>query len=512
MSAPPHLILRADAGEKLGTGHVRRCLALAEAWQERGGAASFACAALPAFLRARLDRDAFAVVPMPGEPGGREDAWELRQVAAASGAVVVLDGYRLGAAFQAALHGHVPRLAVIDDHGRTGTARADLVVDQNLGVAETTYAGIAAGARILLGPRYALLRREFRALYGKSRSAPATARRVIVTLGGTDPMGLTARVLAALDMIASAELEITVLAAPAAADLHAGAADRHRVTVIRDPREVAPLIAASDLAVAAAGTTSWELAHLGVPAVLLTAAANQEPVAAALVEAGVAVSLGDGAAVSPEHMASTLARVIADRAAREAMSERGMALVDGQGAVRVAAVLAGDERALVLRRPTSADARLFWEWRNDPGTRAAAFSSEPIPWPRHLDWFMERLRDAAAVIVVAEDLAGSPVGHLRFDCGGGSEAEVHVTVSPAMRGRGIGTRLIREGCADYARLRAARRIHADIRPENTPSIRAFQGAGFVASGRAAVRGHNALHFVLDTGAGAAAAGSPNGPP
>jgi UDP-2,4-diacetamido-2,4,6-trideoxy-beta-L-altropyranose hydrolase len=494
-----NLLLRADASPRIGTGHVMRCLALAQAWQDAGGRASFASDDLPPALRDRVVAEGYAVEPAAA-PGTSEDA--ARTAALAKGLRaewVVLDGYRFGGDFQQALKEADRRVLVVDDFGHAGRYPADLVLNQNLGADERLYAQRGRDTRLLLGPRFALLRREF-TRPGWQRQTPGVARKVLVTLGGADPDNATGSVIAALSGVKIEGLEAIVVVGPAnphRAALEAAARESPaRIEVRADVSDMPALMRWADVAVAAGGSTSWERARFGLPALVLVLADNQEPVAAALGAGGLGWDLGWHHQVGQAELTDALERLLRDRAARETMARRGPELVDGRGAERVTQIMTGAPR-LRLRPATAEDARLLWEWVNEPSVRQVSFNPDPIPWEGHLDWLARRLADPDSRIYIAEDDAGRPVGQVRFDRNATGEAEIAVSVSAERRGGGTGAALIRAGVEKVFGDRWVLRVNAHIKPENAASLGCFRKAGFTVVGEGQVRGHRAIHAVRE---------------
>jgi UDP-2,4-diacetamido-2,4,6-trideoxy-beta-L-altropyranose hydrolase len=350
-----NLLIRTDAGVRMGTGHVMRCLALAQAWQDAGGRATFALAAGAEGLHPRLASEGVEIQTLTAEPGSADDTRQTNELALRA-AWVVLDGYHFSGAYQRALKEAGRRLLVVDDNGHAGHCGSELVLNQNLHADEKLYRDREPGTQLLLGPRHALLRREFRQWRGWSRPIPEHARKVLVTLGGSDPDNVTGKVLLALREVHTPGLETVVVAG--AANPHRAHLERAarsegiRVRLYGDVSDMPGLMAWADVAVAAGGGTSWERALMKLPSLVVVLADNQREVAASLATAGVGWNLGEPDSLSPAGIAAALQRLLEAHKDRAGMARRGAALVDGWGAARVCDRLVDS----VLRlRPARAD-------------------------------------------------------------------------------------------------------------------------------------------------------------
>ena len=324
------LLIRADADERIGTGHVMRCLALAQAWLDaKNGPVWLAANALPDEVRRRYEREGAFVLSVAA------GALVLPDVIRDKGATwAVLDGYGFGLAFQRAAKEAGASVLVVDDDGVAGEYIADVVVDSNVFAAEPPYAKRDANTCLLLGPRFALLRRELRG-HRAPRGEPAS--RVLVTFGGADPAGLSPL---ALDALGPLPVQITLIIGPAnprRVELEQAARALPNARVLWDASDMRALMDCSDVALAAAGGTCLELAHAGVPQIVAVTASNQERVAEALVEGGVAISVGEACQVTAEGMRRAVVSLLADQRTRAEMSARAVRLVDGYGAERVVA-------------------------------------------------------------------------------------------------------------------------------------------------------------------------------
>ena len=339
------LLIRADAGPGIGGGHVMRCLALAQAWMQSGGRACFAMAEGASSFGRRLTAENCRVETIRSIPGSADDARQSANIARRLAARwIVLDGYHLTGEFQHVLSeefsrvaGRVPQLARIDDCGIDAPLPADVLVNQNLHANPRLYAGCSSDAKLLLGPTYALLRREFAPWRTWQRRISPRAHRLLVTLGGSDDDNVAGKVIEALWMCSGLALDVRLVIGPAYAHRAklAVACERLGVRVERGVTDMTPLLAWADVAITAAGSTTWEAAFFGLPAIVLTLADNQREIAASAHDAGLVINLGWHADVGPERIAEALTKLCDAPQLRQAMSQRGRRIVDGLGAGRV---------------------------------------------------------------------------------------------------------------------------------------------------------------------------------
>lgn len=343
------LLIRADASPTIGTGHVMRCLALAQAWQSAGGRAGFASREMPDRLAARLRAEGCAIFPI--DAGGQAE--DARMTAAAAHAVgaswVVTDGY----AFDDAMHGRLKasglRVAAIDDRAQLDRCQVDLLINQNLDADRTHLERCAPGVRLLLGTRFALLRREFWPWRDWRRPVAARVKRVLVMAGGSDPHRLAELLIQALSRLGGpgaeepAGIEAKVVVGPANSRLSAvqreAAAAALPVEVVHDAHDMAALMSWCDFALSSGGSTAWELAMLGTPMALVATVDVEVRPAQALGAAGGCVYLGPRDELSALRVAEAVAQVLSDPARRRSLSTAAARLVDGYGGDRVAAAL-----------------------------------------------------------------------------------------------------------------------------------------------------------------------------
>ena len=465
----PTLLLRADANLQIGWGHVLRSLALAQAWQDAGGTAVFACADLPASLETRLRAQCSHVERVHAAIGSGDDAARTQTIAREHGASwLICDGYNFAGDWLRAVKSDAFSLCALDDLSATDLSAANLILNPNAGATAEFYARFAANATVLVGADYALLRREFRLRNRGEKIINSNIERVLIAMGGADICNLVPRALNWLQAQNFAG-EVVVLSGARAFDLPSFSFDLRTVNA-RD--EVPDWMNWCDLTLAAAGATTWELACCGAPAILSVVAENQRPLARWCEQNGVAVSVGE--ADEDWDLRLENAWYELNYEARRAMSRRARNAVDGQGAARAIQNLWPG--VVQLRAVTSNDARILWEWRNEAQTRAMSLQSDFVEWETHRTWLDARLNDGNSLLWIAHR-DGESLGTVRF-ARDEQGALISVVLAPDWRGQRLATPLIQSACRALFALWNVPRIRAQIKPENAASRRAFENAGF----------------------------------
>lgn len=344
------ILARADASTLIGTGHVMRCLAVAEALRDDGHEVVFAAAESTPAIDKRLSSDGFRRIAIAGPVGDAADLAATRSALRREHcSAVMLDGYRFGEAYRAGLQAAGARVLAWDDLGDGTALHADLVVNAAPQAHRLPYDRMAPGATLLLGPSYAPLRREVRQAARGARRALASRPVLLLTFGGSDPLGLTGPVLKALAAQRPDGCRLTAVVGgsnPLAEELAAiGRTLGPEVAVEIDCPRMGAVMAQAGLAVSAGGGTMGELAALAVPTLLVVTADNQAAASAQAATLGWCESVDARGGEAVETIANAALSLWSDHARREAMSAVAAALpLDGEGAGRIA-------RALTARSP-----------------------------------------------------------------------------------------------------------------------------------------------------------------
>jgi len=318
------VVVLADAGPTVGVGHVMRCLTLGAALRDLGVTVELWSRELPDALRERAH--AFGISTMPRRETLDDLALIDRLVDSEPG-LVVLDSYSISNQFVQTLdRSGLPSL-VIDDNRETPILAPLAVLNQNLHATSAMYADVDPSVARLVGPHWVLVRPEIVAF--RNQLVQVEAERVMVALGGADAGGLTSPIVEGLERSGLNVSAARGLMGPTTESVNAS-----------DPQRFAAELATCSVAVIAAGTTMWEAACLGTPAVALIMADNQHALARASAEIGLADVLDARNGVDVATVVSRVEALMSDGDRRSAMSAIGKALVDGEGSTRTASWIA----------------------------------------------------------------------------------------------------------------------------------------------------------------------------
>lgn len=351
---------RTDASLQIGTGHVMRCLTLADALRERGASCSFVCRPHQGHLLAFIARRGHQALALPelherAQPyqngtahaqwlgtDWATDAQDTQQVLSAYTDVqpvdwLVVDHYALGDHWEQALRHQAKRIMVIDDLADRSHA-CDLLLDQTFGRRALDYLPLVPEeCKLLCGSQYALLRPEFAALrkYSLKRREKPVLKELLINMGGVDKDNFTGAVLRSLqNCLLPEDCRLTVVmgqTAPWLKDVQDLAIAMQRPTrILVGVDNMAQLMADSDFAIGAAGATSWERCCLGLPCIMLVVAENQLKVAKGLEEAGAALLCLTGQAFSKQ-LAVQLGNLCSDIEQVALLSKAAAKVANGTG-------------------------------------------------------------------------------------------------------------------------------------------------------------------------------------
>ncbi len=489
----PTLVIRADAGPTIGGGHIMRCWAIAQQWQRGGGKVLFVCGELPDSLRSRLAKSDCGVEMMNQAIGSTSDADLLAQIARDSNADwIVIDGYSFSIEYQRRVSSIAKRVLLISDDDQPTIVTASAVLNPNIFARRAVYQ--AGDAELWLGSEFALLREEFRKFASKSDDLRLEVRRILVTMGSADQHDVTSRVLDAINSLRRKDLEIDVVI---------GGCNEHNLQTREttgdskihwhyNVSDMASLMQQADLAVAAGGSTCYELAAAGVPSLIVTIAENQFPLAAELHRLQAAVCIGRHSEIDNHQLASGIREFLNDASLRQILSQNASQLVDGLGASRV--VRRMFQKLIRLRAVQRDDALRLYQWQQDSQVRSWSFTPGPSNFAQHQLWLERKLADPECRLLISETESGTEFGLVRLDL-----VDDHAVVGLALDSQYRGCRLapvvLAAALEQFAKKHSGREVVAFIKPDNVASQRTFASEGFEFARNEFVQGQPAERWV-----------------
>lgn len=482
-------VFRADASVEIGTGHVMRCLTLADILKRKGVEIAFVCRSMSGDMCDFIRKKGFLVFSIDGPEfqslglfDWRRDVEDTLSILRGLGRIdwLVLDHYGLSRNWEKRVRPFVGKIMVIDDLADRDHD-CDLLLDQNLfDDMETRYDALVPDHCCkLLGPKFALLRPEFPEARKVSGQRNGKVERILISFGGADLSNQTVKAIEAMRMLRNPDIALDVVV---------GASNPHKEQIERmcvetpacfyhcQVSNMAELMSRAKLSIGAGGSTTWERCCLGLPSVIIVVAENQRDLGEKLHSAGVTFNLGWHQEVTTEQIASKIDRLCCDKKRLSDMSSKAMDLVDGRGLGRVSQFLL--PARIHLRPVKKSDCKLYWQWTNDPVVRR--FSSSPgiIDWEEHKRWFSDKMSDTGCYMFVAENEQGISIGQIRFDLGNGI-AEVSYSLDAGFRGMGLGSELVNQGIKSLMNcLEASITIQSKVKKENLASNMIFSKLGF----------------------------------
>jgi UDP-2,4-diacetamido-2,4,6-trideoxy-beta-L-altropyranose hydrolase len=346
-----NIVIRTDASFQIGTGHVIRCLTLAEELRKRNVNVKFVCRAHSGHLGNMISSKGFAVtlLPVPTQAietvpekddyaawlgvSKKEDAWQT--ISALDSQPVdwlVVDHYGLDVQWEKMLRPHVTHIMAIDGIANRNHD-CDMLLDPNF-----TLSGkarwknrVPEKCRLLVGPEYALLKPIFSEIRALNRCRKGEIRRILIAFGGVDPMNVTSLALEAVAGLQYPDLGIDVVVGannPHHKEIVEKYGRNQHVQIHHQTSEMAQLMNKADISIGAGGTMMWERCFLGLPALVIVLAENQVPSAEAVNAYGAIVNLGYYEKVSEADIQHHLLILMDNPEKVKLMSQQGLNLFD----------------------------------------------------------------------------------------------------------------------------------------------------------------------------------------
>jgi len=492
------IIIRTDASQQIGSGHVMRCLTLAESLRGFDSTVEFITRSHVSNLDKLIKNKGFKVYSLPNPSKYRSqqslkkytswlgvqqdlDANETIQILTGeSPDYLIVDHYALDYKWENKLRPYAKKIMVIDDLANR-THDCDVLLDQNYVHDQGRYHKLLSpSATQLLGPKYTLLRKEFEEICKDRQQSYDTIKSVFIFFGGIDVGNLTTMALEVLmhPNLIHLSLNVVIGANNPYQDMVMNQIEKHPHAKLHvQVDNMAELMKESDIVLGAGGSTIWEWMSIGLPSIVVTTAENQISSVKSLAQDNYIKWLGNIDQVSKQIISKAFLEAMNNSKPLCKQSRKSQELVDGNGTQSVAKLLTigPSIQTLEVRRAKISDSLLYWHWANDPTVRINAFNQHKIRWEEHQAWFNERLADFNTKLLLIESEAG-PVGQVRLNR---SDSNYIISYSIARQFRGLSLgQVVLTKAIDYLRQREVATLIGDVKENNLASIKIFNQLGF----------------------------------
>jgi len=499
-----NIVIRTDSSSWIGSGHLMRCLNLAESLTKKGTMVSFVSRKLPGNLNHLILKKGFQVNEMPQTTttsddlsnrlyniddyrarlgvSEKQDAFEtINLIYGIKPDWLIMDHYSLGEKWEKIIRPHVKKIMVIDDLANR-SHDCDLLLDQNwFENMETRYDHLVpAGCTKLFGPKYVLLGPEFASAREKIKHHNDDVKRLFIYFGGSDPHNLTGMALQAVSVPELNNLEVDVVI---------GENNPHKDVLFKlvealdnthlhiQVDDMATIMSKADLAIGSGGVNTWERMCLGLPALTISFAENHTMLLKDLSKNGYVTYLGFSADVDIELIKKNLIEQITDVPSFSNLRKKLYDLVNGNGVKSVVDWLTGNfvDNKWIVKSATAQDKKLYWNWANDEQVRKNSINKNYITWDNHIKWFNNKLADPKCFLyIILYDR--KPVGQVRFE-NEGDFARIDYSISRQFRGRRLGKKLLDRAIKEFKKY-SNQIILGEVLAENIASTKTFESLGF----------------------------------
>lgn len=486
-----NIAIRADASIWIGSGHIMRCLVLADELRRRGHDVFFVCLPQKADLISYIQNRGYSVIvlshcPKKIIPKSDDDylSWLQRSVIDDAGDfitnvpkadLVITDHYAIGFDWHKIVKEHYgSKIVAIDDLIRYHDA--DLLIDQTLGRKTSGYKDKGC-KKVLAGSQYSMLSPQFaeKREHAFEKSKCQNQPKILLTMGGIDALNATLISLRVLSLI---DADISVLLSPRAphyVEVKEWCTKYDNVTHYDFVENMAELMLEHDIAIGAPGTTSWERACLGLPSIVIPLAKNQIEICEQLVSHKAAI------AITPDLIESEL------QTAYQALIQdweyyrtANFHICDGRGVRRVGLMIESllnpdDDLGIELCTATQNDIKLVFKWQIHPKTRQYALNSQAPSWKEHSAWMSRKLTNYQDYFyIIKRKTDDMELGVLRLDRLEPNNYLVSVFIEPGYYGKGIASRALSLADAIHPDFT----LHAQVLSENLASQKLFEKANY----------------------------------
>ncbi len=490
-----NVAIRVDASQEIGTGHVMRCLTLADGLAKHGAYIRFIVRHMPPHLAEMITSKGFDYKQLNslstcnqldelkhaewlGTSQAKDAEESIAVLADKNWDWLIVDHYALDFRWESKLRDVTQKLMVFDDLANRNHD-CDILLDQNFYVdMNSRYAEkVPKHCQLMLGPKFALLREEFLEARKTIKVRTGIVKRVLIFFGGMDSENYTGKAIEALSGLSEYHFDVDVVI---------GAGHPNKGEIMRmcttqaylchvQTNNMAELMANADLAIGAGGSATWEKCCLGLPSVTMATAENQFKQLSDLAIHGCCYLIQNKNNIIASIKLHTIA-VVDNANLLIFISNNCSSLVDGLGVNRLISKVI-IQKDIKIRQVSKQDEQDVYEWRNHSAIRAASRNKSIIERSSHQSWFQQMLVNENIVMLIIE-LNKTPIGVVRYDIQG-EQAEVSIYLIQQEKSRGLGNVVLESSELWIASNRPTlKQLNAHVQVSNRASHKLFEKASY----------------------------------
>ena len=493
------IAIRVDASIRMGTGHVMRCLTLANKLKVQNHQVLFLAKQHHGNLNQLIEQQGFKIIQLPVpniniDQQTDEKQWlgcHYQEDAQACIdalkpyfplSLVIVDHYGLDKNWQDILKPYCLKLMVIDDLANR-EHHCDILLDQTFARQKSDYVNLVPkSCKLLLGKKYMLLRDEFSQLRDVAitkRKNFTHSKNLLISMGGTDPDNISQALLQWLITLQPniTKLTVNLIANPCSkhlSKLQQLCQQYAWINLIIKPKSMAELMLDADIAIGSAGATAWERCCLGLPTLTIISAKNQETIATNLSKAGAIINLGWFDKLTKEHFSQALENVLSVDKNYLNLVTNSFKCCHGLGTNNIIKIL-GDKiiNQVSLRLADQKDCELTFQWQSDANLRKYSRNPKAVKKEEHIQWFHKTLKNKKRTLFIIT-VDNIPCGVLRLDELTEKQQEISILLDANYQGKNIAFQAINIIPLRYR----AKNILATVHKDNKASQRLFIRLGF----------------------------------
>lgn len=325
-----NIAFRVDGGSKIGSGHIMRCLALADAFP-KDMQITFIIKEGREFIKL-LENRGHEVKNIKNNLGINKELKEVKDTIKEKNIdILITDSYYIDKKYLLEIKKYIEVLVTIS-HYPLFPYPSDIVINGNIYAPDLNYSSLNGNTEFLLGTKYTLLRSEFWNI--PQRTVNKKVSNILVSVGGSDPLNLTPKILKSL-AISNEKYRIDVVIGPGFKNISKIIKEVKKssieILLHFNIKKISQLMLNSDLAISAGGNTLYELATIGTPAIVMLQAENQVLVAKSMENEGTIINLGFGNKISYKKLSDTINDLTKDFEKRKMMALKGQKITNGLG-------------------------------------------------------------------------------------------------------------------------------------------------------------------------------------